>query len=82
MRNKKIEEAWKLIKNKQVKFIGRNENRETWKCGEYSVIFTKKPGRELCSCGCRNWAAYCIENPECKHKLAVCFMRMWRFKKE
>ena len=82
MRNKKIEEAWKLIKDKKIKFIGRSDTREIWECGDYQVTFRKKPGREICSCACRNWAKFCKENPLCKHQLAVIFMRMWRFKND
>ena len=82
MRNLKIENAWKLIHEKKVKFISRSEHLEIWECGEYKVIFQNKAGRELFSCDCKNWTSYCIEKPICKHFLAVMFTRMMRFKKD
>jgi len=78
MRNKKIESAWKLLKI--VKFIGRSDHTEIWECGDYKVIYSLKPGRELAHCDCKNATNYCNENPECKHKMAVNFVRMLKFR--
>ena len=76
-----IKDAREIIKNKQIKFIGKSELMgEQYEVKKYIVRIFKKPGRNLWSCSCEQGTKFCNSPSLCKHRIAVLILKLMRTK--